>query len=123
MSAWQPDELQKIAETDDLRIAVFYEDGVSHGTLTWIWSVVVGDSLYVRAYYGTDSRWFQSALRQKAGRIAAAGMTKDVDFEHIDGPIQAQIDDAYRKKYGKSPYLSSMIGTRARATTMNLTPR
>src|SRR5437660_3300309 len=45
--AWSQDELQRIAETDDLHMASFREDGSTYGTPTWIWSVVVGDELYV----------------------------------------------------------------------------
>ena len=49
-------------------------------------------------------------MRQKAGRITAAGMTKEVTFEPVDGPINDRIDDAYRAKYRGSPYLGPMIG-------------
>ena len=52
MITWSKDELRKIAESDDLHISPFREDGVTYGTPTWIWSVAVGDDLYVRAYYG-----------------------------------------------------------------------
>ena len=123
MNTWSKDELHKIAEADDLHIAPFREDGVTSGTPTWIWSVAVGDALYVRAYNGRGSRWYQAAVRQKAGRIAAAGLTKEVIFEPVDGPINDRIDDAYRAKYRDSPYLSPMIGTRARAATVKVTPR
>jgi hypothetical protein len=69
MAAWSKDELQRIAATDDLHIAPFRPDGVTYGTPTWIWSVVVGHALYVRAYNGTSSRWYQAAMREHAGRI------------------------------------------------------
>jgi hypothetical protein len=62
-------------------------------------------------------------MRQKAGRITAADMTKEVTFEPADGPINDLIDDAYRAKYRGSPYLSPMIGTRARSATVKVTPR
>ena len=47
MTTWPKDQLQKIAATDDLHIAPFREDGVTYGTLTWIWSVAVDDGLFV----------------------------------------------------------------------------
>ena len=123
MSTWLNDELRKIAEADDLHISPFREDGVTYGTPTWIWSVAVGDALYVRAYNGQKSRWYQAATRQKAGRIIAAGMTKEVAFELVEGPINDLIDEAYRKKYRGSPYLSPMIGGRARSATVRVVPR
>jgi hypothetical protein len=123
MPEWLKDELLKIADADDLHISPFREDGVTYGTPTWIWSVVVGDALYVRAYYGQDSRWYQAAVKQKAGRITFADMTKEVNFEPADGAINDPIDNAYRKKYSDSPYLNSMISTRARSATVKVIPR
>jgi hypothetical protein len=123
MAAWSIDELRKIAEADDLHIAPLREDGVAYGTPTWIWSVAVGDALYVRGYNGQKSRWYQAAVQQKAGRIIAAGMTKEVTFEPVDGPINEAIDAAYRAKYHDSPYLAPMIGARARAATVKVLPR
>jgi hypothetical protein len=121
--AWEKEELRKIADADDLHISPLREDGVTYGTPTWIWSVAVGEALYVRGYNGTDSRWYQAALRQKAGRIIAAGLTKEVAFEPVSGTINDSIDDAYRSKYAKSPYLKPMIGPRARAATVKILPR
>ena len=123
MSTWSNDELRKIAEADDLHISPFREDGVTYGTPTWIWSVAVGDTLYVRAYNGQNSRWYQAAVRQRAGRITAAGMTKEVTFEPVEGPINDRIDDAYRAKYRGSPHLEPMIGARARSATVKVMPR
>jgi hypothetical protein len=54
--------------------------------------------LYVRGYNGQKSRWYQAAIRQKAGRITAAGMTKEVSFEPVEGAINDQIDEGYRRK-------------------------
>ena len=87
MTTWSKEELPKIAEADDLHISPFREDGTTYGTPTWIWSVAVDGALYVRGYNGRASRWYQAAARQKAGRIVAAGMTKEVTFEPVDGSI------------------------------------
>jgi hypothetical protein len=117
---WSNEELRQIAEVDDLHISPFREDGVTYGTPTWIWSVSVDDALYVRGYNGQKSRWYQAAVRQRAGRITAAGMTKEVSFERVDGPIKDRVDDAYRAKYNGSPYLSPMIGAHARSATVKV---
>jgi hypothetical protein len=107
---------------DDLHISPFREERGDVPSPTWIWSVAVDDALYVRGYNGQNSRWYQAAVRHKAGRIIAAGMTKEVTFEPVDGPVNALIDDAYRAKYHGSPYLSPMIA-RARSATVKVMPR
>ena len=123
MDTWSQEELRRLRETDDLHIAPFREDGTTYGTPTWIWSVAVDGDLYVRAYNGKSSRWYQAAMRQKAGRITAAGMTKDVAFEPESGSLNGRIDEAYRAKYADSPYLEPMLGARARAATVKVVPR
>jgi hypothetical protein len=122
MVAWLKQELRNIAEADDLHISPLRENRLTYGTPTWIWSVAVDDALYVRAYNGQSSRWYQAAVRRKAGRITAAGMMKEVTFEPVDGPINNLIDDAYRTKYHGSPYLKPMIGARARSATVKVMP-
>ena len=123
VGAWSTTELQALAASDDLHISPFREDGVTYGTPTWIWSVVVDGTLYVRAYNGTSSRWYQAAMREHAGRITAAGVMREVAFEQVSGAINERIDNAYRTKYAGSPYLSPMIGARARAATVKVVPR
>jgi hypothetical protein len=122
-ATWPEHELDKIVATDDLRLAPFREDGVTYGTPTWIWSVMVEGALYVRAYNGKKSRWYQAAMGQKAGQITAAGVTKEVIFAPVEGPINDRIDSAYRTKYHGSPYLKSMISARARLATVKVLPR
>jgi hypothetical protein len=120
MTNWQKEELSKIAESDDLHISPFRDDGVTYGTPTWIWSVVVDDALYVRPYQKESSRWYQSAISQKAGRITAGGITKEVLFEPATGAVNKLIDDAYRKKYKGSPYLEPMIGEQMHKVTVKV---
>jgi hypothetical protein len=122
-AAWRKEDLEKIAATDDLHIAPLRDDGTTYGTPTWIWSVAVDRALYVRAYNGQRSRWYQAVLRQKVGRITAAGLTKEVAFEPVEGPLNDRIDQAYRQKYGGNAYLEPMISTRAREATVKVTPR
>ena len=97
MNDWIKDDLDKIAASDDLHVAPFRDDGETYGTPTWIWSVVVDGALYVRAYNGKASRWYQAALREKAGRISAADMTKEVLFEPIEGTINDRFDERARQ--------------------------
>jgi len=52
MSSWSKKELRTIGAADDLHISPFREEGKTYGAPTWIWSVVVDDALWVRAYHG-----------------------------------------------------------------------
>jgi len=65
--AWSNDELRKIADTDDRHVSPFRPDGKTYGTPTWIWSVVVDGDLYVRAYNGRQSRWYQRPWAKRRG--------------------------------------------------------
>jgi hypothetical protein len=62
-------------------------------------------------------------MREKAVRILAAVITKEVSFEPVEGPINDRIDEAYRTKCRARPYLESMIGARARSATVSITPK
>lgn len=118
---WNPEELQNILKEDDLHIAPYKADGCSTGTPTWIWCVEVAGELYVRAYSGKRSRWYQAALAQQIGRIFATGKCFEVRYEAIDDEVTlAAVDHAYNKRYSSSSYLNSMISERARATTVKV---
>jgi hypothetical protein len=98
MSAWSTDTLRTMAATDDLHISPCRGGGKTYDTPTWMWSVAVDDARDVRASNGKPSRWYQAALRQKAGRVTAAGITQDVSCEPVNGAINDRIDDADRAR-------------------------
>lgn len=117
------EEISAIARADDFHIAPLRNNGITFGTPTWIWSVVVDGELYVRAYNGISSRWYQAAIRQGSGKIEAIGMEKKVRFEAVDEIIiNDKIDKAYEEKYSGSPYLNSMISERAKSATVKILP-
>ncbi|GLV48951.1 hypothetical protein TJA_20540 [Thermus sp. LT1-2-5] len=122
---WTKEELTRIAQADDLHVSPFREDGLTYGTPTWVWCVVVGEALYARAYHGEGSSWYQAALKQRAGRVRVAGMVREAVFLPVpqEDPVQEAIDAAYREKYRGSPYLEAMLSPRARAATVRILPR
>ncbi len=106
MAGWSKEDLNKIVQADDLHVSPFREDAVTYGTPTWIWSVAVDDALFVRAYNGQSSRRYRryrAAVHLKTGRIIAAGMTKEVDFEPVVGKINDRIEDWMGKEAGSVP--------------------
>jgi hypothetical protein len=55
--------------------------------------------------------------------LADYAATEKVVNGRADDPLTDRVDDAYRAKYRGSPYLSPMIGPRARAARVRITPR
>ncbi|WP_206535727.1 DUF2255 family protein [Microbacterium sp. 4R-513] len=98
------------------------QDGTTYGTPTGIWSVVVDGELYVRAWHGTGSRWYQAAVTQHRGRIRVAGHVRKVRFEQADASVGDAVDDAYRTKYAGSLYLPPIIGSGPQAATVPTSP-
>ena len=76
----------------------------------------------MRAYNGQNSRWYKAAVRQKAGRITAAGMTKEVTFEPVDGPIN-DLSTTPTGRNTRQPVPQPMINERARSATVKIVPR
>ncbi|WP_429971080.1 DUF2255 family protein [Fructilactobacillus sp. Tb1] len=129
---WTQAQLKEFAILDDFHIAPFHPDMKTTGTLTYIWSVVVGDNLYVRAGYGQKSKWFAAAKAQKAGKIELGGKVYEVNFEWIpedtDEHLMDEIDQAYRDKYNQKDAYSTGIMTDKtpdgpRTATIKVTPR
>ena len=122
MTSWPATVLAEIDRADDLKVSPLRADGVTHGTPTWIWCVVVDGDLYVRGYHGRSSRWYAAAMARPQGRIHAAGQVFEVVFESAPDELADAIDAAYRAKYARSPYLSPMIGAGARAAGVRIRP-
>ncbi len=107
---WNPEVLTRIDAADDLKIAPYHPDMNTTGTPTWIWEVKVDNRLFVRAYSGIRSKWYQAALSQQAGKILAIGQEFDVLFAKPSDPeLESKIDQAYLKKYSGSSYDTIMI--------------
>jgi hypothetical protein len=123
MSTWTNDELRRVGEAEELRIAPRRHDGTLRKQVT-IWVVRVGEELYVRSYRGRSGAWFRAAQANRQGHIRAGGIEKDVTFvDESDSVTNDQIDAAYRVKYGRYPqYVAPMVTAEVRATTLKLVP-
>lgn len=125
MTVWTQHDLERIGAADELHLASLKKDGTLRTPVT-IWVVRVGDELYVRAYRGRGTAWFQHIQRRPEGRIGAGGVTKDVTLVDAssDDALNHEIDAAYQSKYHKysATYVRPMIASQARATTLKLVP-
>jgi hypothetical protein len=124
MTIWTKEELNKIGNAEELRIAALRADGTLRKPVI-IWVVRIGNELYVRSVNGRTSAWFRGVEVQHAGHIWAGGMEKDVTFvEDADPEINKQIDAAYQAKYRRSPSSVEHINSpTAGSATIKLVPR
>ena len=121
---WSDEQLTAFAEANDFHVAPYRADGKTPGTPTYIWSVVTDGGLFIRAYSGQGSSWYQAAVSQKKGQIELTGETFDVIFEPVaSDALNDRIDEAYKSKYADSSYLTPMISDRARGATVQVEPR
>jgi hypothetical protein len=121
--AWSTDQLSAIAGHDDLFVAPYRQDGATYGTDTQTWALVVDGNVYVRAANGPDSRWYQAAIAQGAGRVRVAGQYHDVTFEDAGTENEAAIDAAYEAKYPGSSAVPVMQGAGPKSAAVRISPR
>lgn len=123
MTEWTADQLEKIEQNQDLYVAPFREDGTTYGTPTQTWALVVDGKVYVRAANGQDSRWYQAAVTQKAGRVRVSGTFYDVAFEDAGADDESAIDAAYEAKYPGSSAVPIMQGPGPKSASVRISPR
>jgi hypothetical protein len=123
MPDWNPTELEQIAAVPEIEICSLRDDGALTKPVT-IWAVRVGGELYVRSVRGEAGHWYRAAGRRHEGRIEAGDAALDVTFEETPHHLDAEIDAAYKEKYGyPSDPVDSIITAAAQATTTRLVPR
>jgi hypothetical protein len=123
MAAWSADPIKAIAESADLFVSPFREDGTTYRTPTQTWALVVDGNVYVRAANGPKSRWYQAAITQGAGRVRVAGRHYDVRFEAAGDENEAAIDAAYEAKYPASSAVPIMQGEGPKSASVRISPR
>jgi len=123
MAAWTAEELDKIGNSEELRLASSRSDGSLRKFIT-MWVVRVGDDLFVRSAYGLDNPWYRRAKASGAGRIKAGGMERDVVFEQGDPDRAEAIDAAYHSKYDRygPRIVGTVVGPQVKDLTIRLVP-
>jgi hypothetical protein len=126
MTAWTSDELTKIGEAEELRLASLRSDGTLRNPVI-VWVVRTGDDLYVRSMNGRSAAWFRGTETRHEGRVWAGGLEKDVTFVPVnpDDEVNDQIDEGYRSKYGAyaASIINHMLTPDVKAATIQLVPR
>lgn len=122
MTTWSGEELSAIGDASELRVASLRGDGSLRRPRT-IWVVRRGDDLYVRSVRGSEGAWFRGVQERHQGHISAGGLERDVTFSDGDHALDDEIDEEYRRKYGRaSTAVDRITSADARSTTIRLVP-
>lgn len=120
MSAWRPDEIERIGRATELQIASQRSDGSLRPYVT-IWAVRSGNDVYIRSAYGPDNGWYRRAKASGEGRIRAGGVEREVSFEEAEPDTADAVTAAYHAKYER--YGPAIVGTVVSAEAERLTLR
>jgi hypothetical protein len=122
LTTWSGEELSTIGDASELQVASLRGDGSLRSPRT-IWVVRHGDDLYVRSVRGSEGAWFRGVQERREGHISSGGLDRDVTFEDADHALDDEIDEEYRRKYGRtSSAVDRITSADARATTIRLVP-
>jgi hypothetical protein len=90
-----------------------------------IWTVRLGDDVYVRSAYGPDNGWFRRAKVSGTGRVRVGGVERDVRFVVPGDEVHPPLDDVYRAKYGKyeKSIVDTVVGPAVVAATLRAVPQ
>jgi hypothetical protein len=123
MPTWTATDLDVINRTADLYVSPLRPDGVTYGTPTRTWALVVDGRVYVRAANGPTSSWYQAAISQKAGRVRVDGHDYEVTFSEASADVADAIDTAYKDKYPGSSAVPIMQADGPKSATVLICPR
>jgi hypothetical protein len=120
---WTPGELDRLTTGYSIHLHAHTDDHDTDDSVE-IGVVVVGGSVYVRAFRGPTSRWYQAAENGGAGWIRFGETRWNVAFAAVPASVDPQladrIDDAYVMKYGG--LASGATGDRMREATLRVDP-
>ena len=120
MSAWSPDELDRLGRATELQVASRRPDGSLRPYVT-IWAVRAGDDLYVRSAHGPNNGWYRRAKAAGEGRVRATGVQRDASFEQAGPAVAGAVTAAYHAKYDR--YGPAIVGTVVSPEAEHLTLR
>ncbi|MDP9028093.1 MAG: DUF2255 family protein [Actinomycetota bacterium] len=123
---WNRATLQALADAKEVDVTPIDADGSRRASRT-IWSIGVGEELYVRSWKGRGAVWFRDVLATGRGKIAVTGggVSHLVTFEEVDAAaaVQVQISATFLTKYAADGYAGAMNEDAPLGATLRLLPR
>jgi hypothetical protein len=115
-----PGRIETVPEVDiETRRA---DDEPAHRTTIWV--VVDDGDVYVRSWRGTAGRWHRELTANPSAVLHVEGEAIPVRAAAASDPDSvARASAGYRRKYGDSPYVGSMLSDEIVGTTVRLEPQ
>jgi len=124
--AWNPDTLAALSDAIEVDVTPLAADGSARPRRT-IWSIGIGDELYVRSWKGPTAVWYRDAIASHQGSIevTGGGASQLVTFEEVDtaAPVQERISATFLSKYGRFDEAAAMNVQGPLESTLRLLPR
>jgi hypothetical protein len=125
-ASWNAETLAALAAAKEVDITPIDADGTPRTGRT-IWSIGVGDELYVRSWKGRGAVWFRDVLETGRGEVAVTGggASQPVTVEEVDAAasVQADISATFLTKYAADGYAGAMNEQGPVEATLRLVPR
>lgn len=89
-----------------------------------VWAVAVDSAVFVRSARGPKGRWYRDLAGGDTATLEAGSSRLAIQGTPVDDPATVeQVSGEYRRKYGSSPYLQSVLRPEVVATTLRLDSR
>jgi len=115
MRTWTRSESREISDSYSLSLTV----GPGNSEQVELGMALISGRLYVRAFRGRGSQWYQAAIKAGLGTVAIGTVRVNVELTPTDGPSE-EIEAAYLAKYG--PRAALVASPEARAATLLIEP-
>ena len=120
---WSEEQVREFAERSEVEVVAPEGGGAERAPVT-VWAVVADGVPYLRSFRGAQGRWYRRMRRNPDGAVRVGGARLPVHCEPVtDEDVRRAVDDAYRRKYGGSPYVDTMLSADSVRTTLRLEPR
>ncbi|MFC8798066.1 DUF2255 family protein [Promicromonospora sp. NPDC057138] len=117
---WTDDELAQLDRTALIRVAGARADGTPRPSVL-VGHVRVGQDELIRSLNGPDGAWYQGAVRSGHGVVEVDGRRFAVAFIPDLGR-EAEVDQAFRARYGDDSGVRQMTRSPARDATLRVVP-
>lgn len=121
MTEWTRDELAAFNQNETLQNQPFNDDKKSFEEDNPVWTVIVGQRVFIRGAKGPKNTKWYVAGTANGGHVAVAGKTFAVDYKAVqDANTIKAVNDALAKKYPGDPSLAPMTSELAQSATVEL---